>query len=119
MDAQIRRTYLAAAGIALAAIAVSLAWRDSRVTVGVAAGVALSVVPLASWHLIVGFGTERAARKRPLVLMLVAAKYAVLAGAMWLLFRFRLANEYGVGAGLVAGSMAVLGALSVRPTRKN
>ena len=116
IDPLIRRIYLTAAGIALAATALSLIWLDPRVTAGVASGVAVSVVPLVTWHLIVGHASERGARRRPLVFALVLVKYAVLAGAMWAMFRFRLVNEFGFGAGLVAGSMAVLGALTVRRT---
>ena len=114
IDPQIRRIYFTAAGIALAACAVSLAWLDPRITAGVASGVAVSVVPLVTWHLIVGHVSGKGARSRPLVFALVMVKYLVLAGAMWALFRFRLVNEFGFGAGLVAGSMAVLGALTVR-----
>lgn len=116
MDAQIRRIYLTAAVIAIAATAVSLIWMDPMVTAGVASGVAVSAVPLVTWHLIVGHASEKGARRRRLVFVLVLLKYAVLAGAMWALFRFRLVSEFGFGAGLVAGSMAVLGAFTVRRT---
>jgi hypothetical protein len=115
VDPHLRRIYLTAAAIALAASAASLAWRDSRVTFGVAAGVAVSVVPFATWHWIIGHTGERRARRKPLVLAVVVAKYAVLAGAMWVLFRYRLVHPYGFGAGLIAGPMAVLGALNVKP----
>jgi hypothetical protein len=111
MDTQLRRYYLTAAGIALAAVAVSLAWRDPRVTAGVASGCALGVAPFATWHLIVSYARDGSGRSRPLVILLVVGKYAVLAGAMAVLFGFRLVDGYGVGAGLVVESMAVLGAV--------
>jgi hypothetical protein len=114
MDAQIRRIYFTAAGIALAATAVSLAWKDPRITAGVASGVAVSVVPLVTWHLIVGHASEKSAQSRARVMVLVMLKYVVLTAMIWALFRFRLVNEYGFGAGLVAGSMAVLGSITVR-----
>ncbi len=118
MDRQLRRYYLTATGIALAATAVSLAWRDPKVTAGVVAGAVAGVVPFATWHLIVGHAGERSGRGRSLVVALVLAKYGILAGAMWVLFSFHLANEYGFGAGLVATSLAVLGAVG-SATRKD
>ncbi|MCC6740953.1 MAG: hypothetical protein IT452_18080 [Planctomycetia bacterium] len=114
MDAQLRRVYVASAGMALIATAVSVAWKDPGVTTGVAAGVVVSVVPFATWHAVVSLASDRSARRRALVVAFVLAKYAVLAGAMWVLFRFRLADMPAFGAGLLAGSVAVLGALTVR-----
>lgn len=114
MDAQLRRVYVASAGMALVATAVSVAWKDPGVVAGVAAGVVVSVVPFATWHAVVSLVADRSARRRALVVAFVLAKYAVLAGLMWVLFRFRLVSQPAFGAGILAGSVAVLGALIVR-----
>lgn len=108
MDAQLRRFYIAAAGIFLATIALSLLWRSAVVTVGAATGVLVSVVPWASWHFIISATGARGGGRKAVVVTLILVKYAAVAGLLWALFRFGLADLAGVAAGLVAGSLSVL-----------
>jgi hypothetical protein len=108
MDAQLRRYYLAAAGVLVAASATSALWKDVRVTLGVAAGALASVVPFATWHMIVTWAGPRGARWRGLVVGLILAKYALVAVLMWALFRSGWAHEVAFGAGLAAGTLAVI-----------
>jgi len=112
MDVQLRRYYLTAAGVLLATTAVSLLWRSPKVTLGAAAGVVVSAVPFATWHLVVSVAGLTSGRRKSLVIALIMAKYAVVAGALWALFRFGWVEPFALAAGVVAGSLAILGPAS-------
>jgi hypothetical protein len=108
MDPLLRRYYLSAAVILLATIAASIWWRSPRVTFGAAAGVLVSVLPFATWHLIVERAAPGRGRRWGLVVVLVAAKYALAAAALWALLQSGTAEPTAVAAGVVAGSVAIL-----------
>lgn len=107
MDPQLRRYYLAAAGILLAAFAVSLFWKSPGVSAGACAGVLVSVLPFASWHALVGLA-GKSGRPKSFVVGLVVVKYAVAAAVLGSLFLSGFVDPAALAAGIVAGSLAIL-----------
>ena len=107
MDSQLRRYYLAAAGILLAAFAVSLFWKSPMVSAGACAGVLVSGLPFATWHAVVGLA-GKGGRRKSFVVGLVVVKYAVAAAVLGTLFMSGLVDTAALAAGIVAGSLAIL-----------
>lgn len=102
--------FLTALGIAL------MIWRDPAVLIGLAAGYAITVVPLAGWHLIVRVTDGLARKDRIWIAVAIgAAKLAGLGLTLYYLMTRDLVNVYA----LIAGTAMVIPVLMILSTMWN
>lgn len=101
------RAYSASLLVFLCAALVSLRFDSAKVTLGLAAGTALALGLLASWHLVVTRMFNPGAQRKGLAAAVAIVKLPVVAGIVYVLIGRELVSAQAFAAGFLVPQIAI------------